>query len=369
MSPEQESSGPKSGTLQRGRDGAVTYGGYDRRTVSLRVIALALLAAVSAVCAGASGAAAPLVAAPGTAPVVSSGTQVAAGSTRDSKPRNGSIVYASQRFAGQVNWLYVMGPNGAQEGPLGGVRDIDAPEWSPDSRWLVFAKGGVVDCFPGRRALYLMRADGTHLRRLTHDRKCYAHPTWSPDGKRIAYDSAGRDHLPTIWVMNRNGTARQRLTSPGATGTDEPAWSPDGHTIAFRAGDPEVIWLMNADGRNQRQLTKFRGPNGGDGDPSWSPSGKWIAFDRAHSLSGVWHFDIYEIRRDGTGFRQLTDRRGYLNRMPDWSPDGKRIVFASDRQRRHERGDIYVMNADGTNQRPLTNSGIDNRWPAWQARQ
>ena len=262
------------------------------------MIALAVLAAVSAPCAGASGEAAPLVAAQGTARAVStSDTQVAAGSTRDSKLRNGSIVYASQRFAGQVNWLYVMGPNGEQQRPLGGVRDIDAPAWSPDSRWLAFAKGGVVDCFPGRRALYLMRADGTHLRRLTHDRKCYAHPTWSPDGKRIAYDSAG-----TIWVMNRNGTARHRLTRPGVPGADLPAWSPNGHTIAFRVGDPGVIWLMNADGRNQRPLTKFRGLNGGDGDPSWSPSGKWVAFDRAHSLSGVWHFDIYEIRRDGTGF-------------------------------------------------------------------
>jgi hypothetical protein len=88
---------------------------YDRRTVSLRVRALAVPAAVSAVCAGASGAAAPLIVAPGTAPAVASVTQVVAGSNRDSKPRNGSIVYASQRFAGQVNWLYVMGPNGARQ--------------------------------------------------------------------------------------------------------------------------------------------------------------------------------------------------------------------------------------------------------------
>ena len=121
-------------------------------------------------------------------------------------------------------------------------------------------------------------------------------------------------------------------------------------------------------GGNQRQLTRFRGLRGGDGDPSWSPTGKWIAFERAHSLSGVWHTDIYAIRPDGTGLRQLTNRRGYLNRMPDWSPDGTRIVFVSDRQRRHEVGDIYVMDADGTHQKPLTRSGIDNQWPAWQAR-
>ena len=98
------------------------------------------------------------------------------------------------------------------------------------------------------------------------------------------------------------------------------------------------------------------------------PDGKWLAFERQHSLSGVWHIDIYKIRSDGTSLRQLTDRRGYLNRMPDWSPDGTRIVFASDRQRRHEMGDIYVMKADGTQQKPLTKSGLDNQGPAWQAR-
>jgi TolB protein len=298
---------------------------------------------------------------------VPSGARVAAGSASGSRPRNGSIVYANQRVANQVNWLYVMGPNGAGQHPLGGVRDVSAPARSPGSRWLLFSKGGV-NCAPGGAALYLMHADGSGLRRLTQDRKCYAEPSWAPDGKRIAYASWGRDQLPTIWVMRRDGTARRKLTSPGEGGTDMPAWSPDGHTIAFRAGFPEVIWLMDADGGNQRQLTRFRGLGGGDGDPSWSPNGEWIAFERTHSLSGVWHTDIYAIRSGGSGLRQLTDRRGYVNRMPDWSPDGTRIVFVSDRQRRDEIGDIYVMNADGTHQKPLTRSGIDNQWPAWQAR-
>jgi Tol biopolymer transport system component len=129
-----------------------------------------------------------------------------------------------------------------------------------------------------------------------------------------------------------------------------------------------VIWLIDADGRHERQLTRFRGINGGDGSPSWSPNGKWLAFSRQHSLSGIWHTDIYKIRPDGTGFRQLTDRRGYSNAEPVWSPDGTRIVFASDRQRRHEMDDIYVMNADGRHQRPLTNSGVRNEWPNWQPR-
>ena len=298
---------------------------------------------------------------------VPSGAHVAAGSAPGSRPRNGSIVYVSQRAGNQANWLYEMAPNGALEHSMGQVRGISTPAWSPDSRLLVVVKG-VLHCSPGGAALYLMRADGTHLRPLTHDRRCFAHPSWAPDGKRIAYASWGRDQLPTIWVMRRDGTARRKLTSPGKGGTDMPAWSPDGHTIAFRAGFPEVIWLMDADGRNQRPLTTFRGLNGGDITASWSPTGRWIAFSRARSLSGVWHTDIYAIRPDGTGLRQLTNSRGYLNAMPDWSPDGTRIAFVSDRQRRHEIADIYVMNADGTHQKPLTRSGIDNQWPAWQAR-
>ena len=78
-----------------------------------------------------------------------------------------------------------------------------------------------------------MRADGTGLRRLTHDRKCYAEPSWAPDGKRIAFASWGRDQLPTIWVMRRDGTARRKLTSPGTGGTDMPAWSPMGTRSPF----------------------------------------------------------------------------------------------------------------------------------------
>jgi Tol biopolymer transport system component len=258
-----------------------------------------------------------------------------------------------------------MAPDGAQQRPLGGVRDVTQLAWSPDGRLLLFAKG-VVNCSPGGAALYLIRADGTGLRRLTHDRRCYSHPSWAPDGKRFAYASWSGDELSTIWTMRRDGKGRHRLTRPGKLGTDNPAWSPDGRTIAFRA-EP-VIWLMDADGSHQRQLTRFRGSNGGDVSPSWSPNGKWLAFDRAHSLSGIWHTDIYKIRADGTGFRQLTDRRGYSNADPDWSPDGTRIVFTSDRERRHELDDIYVMNADSSHQQPLTDSGLWNEWPAWQGR-
>jgi TolB protein len=278
---------------------------------------------------------------------------------------NGLIAYGHER-AGQ-NWLYVMAPNGTQQRPLGGVRDVIQLAWSPDGRWLLFAKG-TLNCWPGGAALYLIRADGTKLRRLTHDRRCYAEPTWAPDGTRFAYASWGSGQLPTIWTMRRDGTTRHRLTSPGKLGTDMPAWSPDGRTIAFRAGFPQVIWLMDADGGNRRQLTTRRGNGGEDGWPSWSPNSRRVVFDRAHSLSGVWHTDIYMIRADGSGLRDLTDRRGYINTTPDWSPDGTQIVFASDRQRRHEMDDIYVMNVDGTHQRPLTNSGIENSWPAWQAR-
>jgi TolB protein len=277
---------------------------------------------------------------------------------------NGLIAYGSQRVAGEYNWLYLVPANGAQPHPLAGVRDVTQLAWSPDGRSLLFAKG-VVHCSPGGAALYLIRADGSGLRRLTHDRRCYESPSWAPDGKRFAYASWGRDELPKIWTMRRDGRSRHRLTGPGP---DNPAWSPDGRTIAYRAGFPEVIWLMDADGGNKRQLTKFRGLRGGDGCPTWSPNSRWLAFNRQHSPRGTVYTDIYKIRRDGTGFRQLTDHRGYSNAMPDWSPDGTRIVFASDRRHRHERSDIYVMNADGTQQQPLANTGFDNQWPAWQAR-
>src|SRR5207247_8503735 len=119
--------------------------------MTFRMATLALVAVVGAACVGASGASRPLVAIPGKVFVMPSLARDAAGSARTSKPRNGLIVYGSERAVNHVYWLYVMAPNGAQQRSLAGVRGVSAPAVSPDSRWLVFAKDAI-RCWPGGAA-------------------------------------------------------------------------------------------------------------------------------------------------------------------------------------------------------------------------
>jgi TolB protein len=290
--------------------------------------------------------------------------QVAASANEAAAPkRNGDILFGSIRVRNGPRLLYLMGPTGTHQRRLGTARNVWSPAWSPGGKWIAYGStprnGGLCP------QLYVMRADGTHVRRLTHDRNCYLDPTWAPDGKRIAFDVWGGPATAGIWTMNLDGSGRRLVTDKGAS----PAWSPDGSTIAFRSKFPEAIWLMDADGSNLRQLTtptdRPRARDDSDIEPAWSFNGKWIAFSRQHPVAREWQRDIFIVRSDGNGLRQLTSHVRQ-NTMPAWSPDGTRIAFVSDRAHR-DLGDIYVMKADGAGQKRLTRN-VDNQWPDWRAR-
>ena len=118
------------------------------------------------------------------------------------------------------------------------------------------------------------------------------------------------------------------------------------------------IFVIDADGHNKRNLTKNNARF--DQDPSWSPDGKRIAFasDRKGDFA---NFEIYVIDTNGGNQHRLTENR-HTDSSPSWSPDGERIVFTSQRDGNRE---IYVMDADGGNQQNLTNNPSDDRYPSW----
>jgi len=123
----------------------------------------------------------------------------------------------------------------------------------------------------GHQDVYIVNADGTGLRQLTTDPAADFDPTWSPDGKRIAYrHETNGDSTAEIYVMNADGSHRRNLTR--RAGQDHaPAWSPDGKKIAFasvRRGPSLAIWVMNTDGSHQRRVSKVDGEY-----PAWSPDG------------------------------------------------------------------------------------------------
>jgi Tol biopolymer transport system component len=236
----------------------------------------------------------------------------------------------------------------------------DGHEWSSDGTRIVFVESNMI---------YVMNADGSGLTALHEGR----FPDWSPDGTRIAFqdsgwDSDSFDYNYEIFTMNDDGSGVTRLTNNGHIymyNTDNhPAWSPDGTRIAYAfngsgSTNPE-IYVMNADGSGQTQLTNSEGL---DRFPEWSPDGTKIVFQS----SRVGFNRIWVMNADGSGQTALL--QDFDQYIPAWSPDGTQIVYASDGiiVNGYNLGPrmIHVMNADGSNPTVLTTGMTDYWWPNW----
>lgn len=204
--------------------------------------------------------------------------------------------------------------------------------------------------------LYVMRADGAELRRLTFNTAF--EPSYTPaDGGRIAF-TARRDQRAAIYTIAANGSQERRITGPDSDNW-EPAYSPDGRYIAFVSSRNNFDWeiyVMNADGARVMQLTNDDPAR--NTAPAWSPDSQRIAFA---SYEGQSRSEIHVMDRDGGNRRRLT-ANNILSEYPAWSPNGRLIAFASNRD---GNKDIFVMDADGRNQRNLTHSSFDENFPAW----
>jgi TolB protein len=214
--------------------------------------------------------------------------------------------------------------------------------------------------------IYTMDPDGTNVTRLTNnavDNVDDERPAWSPDHKRILFDS-NRDRkgqLSDVYVMNADGTGVTRVTHDLAGFNGNASWSPDGTKIVFEStgtGTSE-LYSMNADGSGKPiQLTNDgpTHPGTAAADPVWSVNDE-IAF--ASRVSGNWQ--IYVMNADGSGRRQLTDNHA-TEMGPAWSPDGEKLLFYSDR---NGHSQIWIMNADGSDQQPVTDSPLGDFNPTW----
>ena len=273
--------------------------------------------------------------------------------------------------------IYVMDADGKHQRRLTNNPASDhSPSWSPDGKRIAFVsdRDGHPDRITGWHTpeIYVMNADGSNPQNLTNNPAEDTSPSWSPDGKRIAFDS-NRDG-PFNWeiyVMDADGGNLQNLTNnPDDDGWPDdryPSWSPDGQRIVFSARrDGHVenkfavtyeIYVMDSDGGNQQRLTENRK---NDESPSWSPDGQRIVFesDRKGEFE---NYDIYVMDSDGGNLQKLTNTRGW-DTGASWSPDGNRITFMSERAGNTE---IYVMNADGGNPQNLTNNPGGDFHPAW----
>ena len=227
--------------------------------------------------------------------------------------------------------------------PLGGLD----PVWSPDGGSIFFASSR-----NGNSEIYRMDANGKNWVNLTRHPARDMQPSISPNGKQLAFRSIREK--PGIFLMNVDGS-RLRHLSFGA----RPSWSPDGQQIAFHAS--KDIWIIDVNGENLRNIT---GDGTGNFGPTWSPDGKQIAYGSWHNWAAgeVANLEeIYVIDTTGERKTRLTRAQG-LDTEPVWSPDGKQIAFRSER---NGLSRIYLMNADGTSQIPLTPVGIVAFGPDW----
>ena len=251
-------------------------------------------------------------------------------------PTTPKILFTSARDGNRE--IYIMNPDGSEQVRLTqhAANDLNAV-WSPTGEQILFTSDR-----DGKRDLYLMNPDGTNIRRvfkneLKRNFTLRDYPTWSPDGKQLAYMHINWDKdIYAIYVTNLGEQAENFL----ANGL-HPAWSPDGGEIACSTFGDGQIKLINVRTGAQKRILP-RKELGGQMSPSWSAMGDKLAFawnnnplppdfnpERGDKLPKEWSDKrtIYIANRDGTDLQQLVDEVGPMAEHPELSPNGKEILY------------------------------------------
>jgi Tol biopolymer transport system component len=274
------------------------------------------------------------------------GTSLAlAGATNSARTPTALLTYS----AGPSGGLCLARPDGSRRVRLL-AGEARAPSWSPDGRFVAFARGG---------KMVVANARGRIVRRFG---SLAADPAWSPDGSRIAY--AGGAPISRIIVARRDGRTLTSI-STGRNAASGPTWSPNSRRLAYadqleidrpsQAGSNR-IFVVNADGSGRRLLV------GSAAEPAWSPDGSRIAYIAyASPLSDAGQVAVIGV--DGAGARRVTSG-GAPETGPAWSPNGRMIAFA---RRTGSSSVVVAIRPDGTGERtliPARSGGASD--PAWR---
>lgn len=233
-----------------------------------------------------------------------------------------------------------------------------SPSWSPDGRYIAFASGRLGDQ-GGYRNIYIMDADGGNTRLVTTTLYRYYCLDWSTDGQYLAFlgrPSPG-DMDNEIYLIDLNNADAVTQITDNTNEEGCPSWSPDGSQIAFSlagSGDSE-IYVVDINSLKLQQLT--------DNDtedimPVWSPNGQRIAFVSNRDKN----YEIYVMDADGRNIRQITVGNNTAL-CPDWSPDGQHLAFTGGGN--GEGSEIYTIDVSGNNLLRLTNNGNQDDCPVW----
>ena len=316
---------------------------------------------------------------------------IAAGTAGATSPgKNGQIVF--RRYLNNDHSsgaLFVVNPDGSGIHQIthpntGRVLDNE-PDWSPNGMQVVFQRADENACGDDScetDQIMVANADGSDPHPVASDPAgkncatdnkpagglCRSSPAWSADGSRAIF-SCGSPWIPGypesegLCIANADGTGTQTfLKAPKGMNDDGPQFSPDGKRIAFeRAFDaPDggtlkvAVFVMNADGSGARRLTPWR-LRAGD-HPDWSPDGKRILFTTNIDGSSSISSNKYTVKPDGTELHAVTHASGGSVQWmsSSYSPNGKWIVVA--RRTATENASVWIMRADGTHARPITHA-------------
>jgi Tol biopolymer transport system component len=290
--------------------------------------------------------------------------------------KNGRIAYWAPvtDFKSQIFTRDLSGSDVQQLTQDDGTETATSPAYSPDGRTIVYSQFHKPDDGAANWDIYAMDADGTNKRPLTDTPDATeGEPSYSLDGSQIAYSMADGSG---IWVMNSNGLNAHQVTDDSSINELDPAFSPDGTHIAFEAGSSN----SNAGGidvvdLNTGDITGLSHVAGGSGPlfdlfPTYSPDGTEIAFDR-FSFDSTGYGEIYLMNADGSNLRPITDLPLNVEDM-SWSSDGSQLIF--DTYLGGFNGFdtvpgpfLYVVNSDGSSAHPLDDSH-GAQGPSWQRR-
>jgi Tol biopolymer transport system component len=244
------------------------------------------------------------------------------------------------------------------------------PSWSPDGKRLAYVstKDGAYD-------IHVRDLESDAVRNLTRNGIWNGNPTWSPDGAWIMFDSAREGALwsddlreknysnyRNLFVIRPDATDLRRLTRlPGYNGS--PSWSPRGTRVAFFSdrGGTYNLFTMGVDGEDQRQLTYWDidEPFAGGGYARWSPDGTRLVFQGRRPGADRESPGLYVMSAEGGEMHLITTVKDW---MPDWSPTGGWIAFV----RSVEPAQIWAVRPDGSGLTQLTSGKNGKTWPRWR---
>jgi TolB protein len=274
----------------------------------------------------------------------------------------GRIAFDSD-VSGTSLQIYTMRPDGSDRRQLTRDGDSGDPSWSPDGRWLAFDSDRDA---PSR--IYVMDGAGGHVRDVNPDGNCSAYPSWSPNGREIVFshypdpECAGS---PDIWIESADGTHARPLTRTTAHRELKPVFAPDGSRIAFisHLSRPETFTVdtIRPDGRDRRSIT----PAALDATyPDWSPDSRWLVVS---SNSDRDNSNLYLVRPDGSGLRQLTHQTTGDATKAVWSPTGRSIVYSTNATT--DDFELVVLSLRTSRTRRLTNTPEGGEYfSTWQPR-